>query len=123
MSVPSWVVEVFSAVDSQDPDAFVSFLTEDCTFVYANQPHTSGREAIREGVAGFFQTIAGLDHNIVRTWIDGDTVICQLTVTYTRIDNQQRVTVPAVTIWDMVGDKIARYLVYVDLTPVYAPAE
>jgi len=55
----------------------------------------------------------------VREWHDGDTIIQQLDVTYTRLDDKQ-VTLPAVNLLRMDNDTVADYRIYVDLAPVYA---
>jgi len=110
-----------------DADEFTKYLTEDCAFIYANAEPVVGRTNIRDSVAGFFGSIAGLSHRLVRTWDRGNAVVCQLEVTYTRIDNGAQVAAPSVTIFDLAADgdergKIAEYRIYNDLTPVYAPA-
>ena len=127
MSHPEWITDLFATVDSMDADGFSTFLTDDCSFIYANSEPVVGRAQIREFVAGFFGSIAGLSHRLVRTWGRGNEVVCQLEVTYTRLDNGVQVAAPSVTIFDLAADgdeqgKIAEYRIYNDLTPVYSPA-
>ncbi|MFI7320209.1 nuclear transport factor 2 family protein [Streptomyces venezuelae] len=55
--------------------------------------YSCGSQEVRQGVAAFFATIAGLSHRLLHTWDMGDTVIVQTEVTYTRTDGKQ-VTVP-----------------------------
>jgi uncharacterized iron-regulated protein len=55
----------------------------------------------------------------VQEWHDGDTIIQQLDVTYTRLDGG-KVTLPAVNMLRLSNDTVADYRIYVDLAPVYA---
>lgn len=121
METPRWVEKLFQSIDTMDADAFAAFLTDDAQFRYANAPPVIGKAAIREAVAGFFGTINGLRHRLVRTWAHADSIICEIEVTYTRKDNR-KVVVPAATIFYTKGDKVRTYLVFNDLTPVYAPS-
>ena len=40
------MVKLFSTVDKMDSKAFGEFLTEDCTFTFANMPDVKGRKAV-----------------------------------------------------------------------------
>ena len=61
------VTQTFADIDAFDPDKFVAHLTPDALFRFANADPAIGREAVKEGVAGFFSTIDGLDHHIQGT--------------------------------------------------------
>ena len=112
---------LFQTIDSMDADAFAAFLTADAEFQFGNWPAVSGRAGAREAVAQFFGTIAGLSHEIIGIWQDGDVVTCRLRVTYTRQDGR-KVSVPAADILRFRGEQIADYRIYIDVTPLYAPA-
>ncbi len=45
--------------------------------------------------------------------------MCEGLVTYTRLDGSQ-VTIPFVNVFYLRGDKIARYLIYIDNGPLFA---
>ncbi|MGW6316380.1 nuclear transport factor 2 family protein [Streptomyces sp. NPDC055099] len=113
------VARIFRDIDTFDPDKFVAHLTKDVVFRFANSPELTGRPAVRQGVADFFATIAGLSHRLLRTWESGDIVIVQTEVTYTRTDGKQ-VTVPNADILTFRGDKARDWRIYIDLAPVYA---
>ncbi|MGW0903288.1 nuclear transport factor 2 family protein [Streptomyces sp. NPDC002853] len=113
------VARIFRDIDTFDPGKFVAHLTKDVVFRFANSPELIGRQAVRQGVADFFATIAGLSHRLLRTWEMGNTVIVQTEVTYTRKDGKQ-VTVPNADILTFHGDKAQEWRIYIDLTPVYA---
>ena len=64
----AWMSSLFAAIDARDADGFVEYLCEDGVFRFGNAEPVAGRAAIREAVAGFFSTIAGLEHRLTRTW-------------------------------------------------------
>lgn len=121
MPTRDWWSGLFATIDARDADGFVAHLTDDAEFRFANHPPAHGRSAIRAVVDGFFGTIGGCRHRLIRTWEDGADVVCQGEVTYTRLDGGL-VTVPFVNVFEMRGERVARYLIYNDVTPVYAPA-
>ncbi|WP_327089265.1 nuclear transport factor 2 family protein [Nonomuraea sp. NBC_01738] len=111
---------VFQVVDLFDPDRFVELLADDGRLVFGNAEPLVGRHAVAEGLRGFFATIAGLAHRIVRTWQAGGDTIAETEVTYRRLDGKD-VSVVAVSIWRTDGDGlISDYRIFVDLAPVYA---
>ena len=110
---------IFADIDAFDPDKFVAHLTPDARFRFANADPVTGREAIREAVAGFFSTIDGLTHHIKNVWEFGDTVIVQIDVEYLRKDGKTVVTPNAdILIYD--GDLVRDWQIYIDVAPVYA---
>ncbi len=116
---PDQAARLFRAIDEQNADAFVSFLTPEGTFRFANAPAVKGRAAVHEAVAGFFGAIAGSKHRMIHLWNDGDDVAIHGEVTYTRKD-EKNVTVPFVNVFRMKGDAIDEYLVHVDTAPLFA---
>ena len=113
------VAKAFADIDAFDPDKFVAHLTPDARFRFANADPVTGREAIREAVAGFFSTIDGLTHHIKNVWEFGDTVIVQIDVEYTRQDGKTVIT-PNADILIFEGDLVANWQIYIDVAPVYA---
>jgi len=118
-SQQSFGARMFAVADTLDVDSYVNYLAPDVCFRFGNAEPITGRDAVRDTVGHFFTTIKGLQHTIVREWHDGDTIIQQLDVTYTRLDGN-KVTIPAVNILRLNNDTVADYRIYVDLAPVYA---
>lgn len=114
-----WVTDLFKSIDDMDTDKFASFLDEDVIFTFGNNPTAVGLDATKEAVSGFFSSINGLSHELLNTWHDGDAVIVQGVVTYTRKDDK-KVAVPFCDVFKMKDDKIAQYLIYMDVTPLFA---
>jgi hypothetical protein len=113
------VAQVFADIDSFDPDRFVAHLTPDARFRFGNADPVTGREAVREAVAGFFASIDGLTHRILNSWEFGDTVIVQIDVEYLRKDGKTVVT-PNADILTYEGDLVRDWQIYIDIAPVYA---
>lgn len=122
MAVPQWAQEIFRAIDEMDAEKFVSFLTEDATFVFGNNPPVTGNAAIKEAVQGFFSSINGLSHTLTKSWMTEDAIIFHGMVTYTRKDDST-VELPFANIFEMKGDKIQNYLIFMDVNPLFAPPE
>ena len=110
--------KLFVAIDKKDIDSFISFLTEDACFTFANMPAVCGKKNVRDAVSGFFSGIKGLSHNISQTWEKGDTLICEGKVTYTRNDSKE-MTFPFVNIFRMRDSLIADYRIYTDNSALY----
>jgi limonene-1,2-epoxide hydrolase len=113
------LVELMAAIDSRDTDAFLEFLTEDSAFHFGSAPAVHGRGAIRNVLNDFFASIAGLQHTIGNVIASGDTLICEGTVVYERLDSRE-VSIPFVNIFEYAGQRIAEYKIYIDIGPLYA---
>jgi ketosteroid isomerase-like protein len=113
-----WWDELLVAVDSGDAGRFVSFLTPDASFRFANADCVVGSEAIEVMVAGFFAAIASSRHELIQCWGVAPSVACEGTVTYTRRDGS-RLRVPFVNAFDLHGRKIASYRIYIDNSALF----
>lgn len=128
--VRRWASDLYAtAVDRKDAVGFAAAFTENASLRFGNAPPLSGRTAIQTAIAQFFTTFTALRHESRGVWLTDDTLILEAVVTYTRHDARE-VSIPAVTIFHLAGaspDDKERPLaddcrIYVDLTPLYAPA-
>lgn len=110
---------LFAAIDENDAAGFVSFLTEDATFRFGSAPAVVGRAEIAAGVSAFLASIAGCKHDVHKTIAAGETLVCEGDVMYTRHDKSQ-LTVPFVDVFEMTGDLINNYKIYIDISALYA---
>ena len=110
---------LFQAIDAMDADKFASFLTEDGEFRFGNAPAVSGRDAIKDAVNGFFSTIAGLSHSVMRVWRDDGNLACEGEVCYRRHDGSE-IVIPFVDVFEFEGSLISSYRIYIDISPLYA---
>jgi len=117
----SWIGDLFASIDRRDTPAFAGFLAEDATFRFGNQEPVHGRAAIADAVDQFFQHLAGVEHRIEKSWEVDDAVIVTGEVTYTRLDGSE-VTLPFADVFQMRGRLVREYLIYIDVTPLFAEA-
>lgn len=117
--VAEWADALFAAIDAKDAQRFAEFLTEDGEFVFGSSPPVKGRAAVAEAVSGFFASIAGLSHNVEKLWDVPGSRVVEGTVRYTR-HNGSEVELPFADIFDLEGELIASYKIYMDIAPLYA---
>ena len=110
---------LFDAIDRRDARAFTRFLTPDASFHFGNAPPVVGAEAIEAAVAGFFAMLGGCRHQLRASWGDRDSAVCEGEVTYTT-PSGTTVTVPFANVFDLRGDAIASYRIYIDNGPLFA---
>src|SRR5713101_7148929 len=113
------VAPIFADIDAMDADKFVAHLTPDVRFRFANADPALGRPAVKEGVEGFWASIDGLTHHILKVYEVGDTVIAQIDVEYRRKDGKS-VTVPNCDVLVFDADVGRKSTVCIDLAPVFA---
>jgi ketosteroid isomerase-like protein len=112
-------VQLCKVIDGKDTAGFLSYLTEDCEFRFANGPAAVGHSAIGGAVDGFWASIKGSQHEILHTWEDAESGVCEGWCTYTRHDGSQ-VRLPFLDVLYFRNGKAARYYIYMDVTPLYA---
>lgn len=111
--------DLFRSIDSSDANAFASFLTEDVVLQFGNAEPIQGRDLVRDVIAGFFDSIHGLKHQLHAHWLQDDALICNGSVTYTRHDGST-LQVPFANILMRKGDLISKYMIYVDTSQLYS---
>ena len=125
-----WARELYAeGVDHKDAAAFAAVFAPGASLRFGNSPPVVGRGAIQEAIAHFFGAFVALRHTPAGTWIDGDTVVLEAVVTYTRHDGRV-VSVPATTIFTLATAEataesrpmVAECRIYVDLAPLFAPS-
>ncbi len=114
------ISQLFAAIDAMNADAFVSFLTPDAIFRFGTSVPVVGQGVVHALVDGFWRSIAGSSHRLVKVWRDGDDLAIRGEVTYTRKDGRT-VEVPFVNVFKMRADKISEYLIHIDNGPLFAP--
>ncbi|MDA0181688.1 nuclear transport factor 2 family protein [Solirubrobacter phytolaccae] len=115
----TFISGIFADIDAKNAEGFASRLSENARMRIGSQDPIFGPAAVVEGLSGFFQMIKALQHETVEVWEDGDTLIVESEVTYTRLDDSQ-ITVPAVSILRRGPERIDDYRIFIDLGPVFA---
>jgi hypothetical protein len=119
MDTKAFLEQIGKTIDAKDPVGFANFITEDGQFRFANYPAAQGRANIINAVDNFFKTIKSSKHSIIKYWQDSNSIVWQGEVLYTRLDGKQ-LTINFVNVFNMSGNKIKDYLIYIDNSPLYA---
>ena len=122
-----WADRLYSeGVDNKDAVMFADAFADDGWLRFGNNPVITGRDNIREAIAGFFTVFASLRHQSAGTTLADGTLVLEAVVTYT-LHGGGTVTVPACTIFGMrpgPGEpKAESCRIYVDLTPLFSAAQ
>src|ERR1700684_2922241 len=110
---------IFADIDSFDVDRFVRHLTDDVTFRFGNAEPIHGKDAVREGGLGFWSSIDGLTHHLIKVIESGDTLVAKIDVEYVRKDGKH-VTVPNADILEFDGDLVRTGQTYLTSPPASA---
>jgi hypothetical protein len=111
---------LFDDIDTLDADRWAVYLSDDAVMRFGNGEPVHGREACRDALAAFWDTIEGVRHDRVEQWETGATTVTEANITYT-LPGGREVTVPGVTIYHVdEDDLIDSYRVFIDLAPLYA---
>lgn len=119
MSRVEWCQALFACIDAKDTRGFLGYLAPDARFRYGSAPAVSGHAAIGAAVDAFFASIRTLAHRVLDAWDAEDCVICRGEVTYQRHD-ERKMVLPFCVVLRMRGEKVARYEIYLDPTPLAA---
>ena len=111
--------QLFSDIDSMDPERFAAHLAEDVTMRFGNAEPIQGRDAVRDAWAEFCDGLDGVSHERLRSWESDDGSVAEANVTYTKKDGGT-VTVPVATIWREGDGGIVDYRIFIDLAPLFA---
>ncbi len=118
MTGPGRFHEMFTAIDTADVDGFMSWLSDDCTFVYGSGEPVKGPVAVRAAVEGFLGSFAGVSHRVDSNWEADGAAIAEGVVTYTGADGRST-TLPFCDVFHFAADgRIREYRVYIDPTPL-----
>jgi len=110
--------KLFRSIDNKDPQGFTSMPAPDCTFRFGNQSAVTGASAIEDYIAGFFDSVASLSHEIIASWDIPGGVVCHGHVTYTRHD-RSILTVPFANILKLSPPGISDYRIFADTSQLY----
>ncbi len=116
-----WLKDYYDDVDNMRMAPYIGHHTDDVVVKFANNPPAVGKEAVEHNIGHFWGMIAGLKHNFINVFNDGDTTILEADIDYARKDGQQ-VTVPCTTILHRRGELVDQCRIYIDLAPLFAPA-
>jgi ketosteroid isomerase-like protein len=114
------LARVFAAFDARDVATLATFITDDVQLRLGNALLIRGKGGFVDAVNAFHDSVAGVHHEILNVYSDGDIAIVEFDVHYTRRDGKT-VVLPCCNVFRITDGLISEYLSYVDATPVYAP--
>ena len=94
-------------------------MTDDVEVRLGNADLIKGKTAFVDAVNAFLGSVAGVRHEILTVYRDGDAAIVEFDVHYTRHDGDV-VTLPCCNVFRLRDGLIAEYRSYIDASPVYA---
>lgn len=103
----------------RSPDDFAAFFAEDASYRFGNFPPILGRNAIRESSISFRSRVKLARHDIKNLWEMGDTVVSEMEVIYTRLDDKV-VVVPCTDVILLHDGLFQAMRIYIDTSPVFA---
>jgi ketosteroid isomerase-like protein len=110
---------IFEAFDAKDVSALAALMTDDVRLRLGNAEPVEGKSAFVEAVNAFLGSVAGFRHEVLGIWSDGDALVVELDVHYTRLDGGE-VTLPCCNVFRLRDGSVSDYRSYIDATPVYA---
>jgi limonene-1,2-epoxide hydrolase len=109
---------IFAPFDAMDVAALSALMTDDVRLQIGNTEAVTGKAAFEQSLDAFFGSVAGFRHSVVEVWSDGEALITELEVRYTRIDGSS-ITLPCCNVFRLRDGLVADYRVYMDINPVY----
>ena len=94
-------------------------MTDDVRLRLGNAEPVEGKPAFVVSVNAFIGSVGGFRHEVLNVWSDGDALIAEFDVHYTRLDGDE-VTVPCCNVFRLRDGLVAEYRSYIDATPVYS---
>lgn len=110
-----WREEFYRDADTIDIERLAPWFTDDVQIRFGNQPTLHGKSAAVEAFTGFFSSIAGMHHELGEAHVDGETIVSEALVTYTRHDGSS-LTVPVCSILRRNGDLLESLVIYIDIS-------
>ncbi len=115
----TWLQNKYLAVDSTNKEAYASFLAQDCTLQFGNNPIVVGKKDLVEGIEDFWKTIKGLNHNFINVLGNDSHISLEANIDYTRLDGKTVLT-PCVTNINRDTEGLATSIkIFLDIAPVF----
>ena len=81
-----FIKNLYRIVDNKDAEALVALLHDEVKFTFGNADTVTGKEAVKTGNIQFFETITSMSHSFDGIYKQDNTLICDGTVNYVRLD-------------------------------------
>ena len=119
----NWYQEYLAALDARDIGRYAEFLADDVSVQFNNAPSTKGKKAVTEMLGAYWQSFAGLEHDLTNIYGDDRHFVLEALNKYERHDGGD-VTVRAVAFTDRnESGFVTSVRIYADATPVFENAQ
>jgi hypothetical protein len=113
-------LKYLEALDTLDIEAHGKFLVQDCSFQSNNNATMEGKEAVMQGLAGYWTTFASLEHDLLNIYGNDSSFVLEALSHYKRNDGKA-VTIRAVSFTDRNEEGLVTSVrFYTDTTPLFA---
>jgi ketosteroid isomerase-like protein len=119
MTPTDYIRRMFATFDANDVSALTGFVTDEVRLRLGNAEPVQGKSAFVEAVNSFVASVAGFRHEVLNVWSDGEALIAEFDVHYTRLDGGE-VTLPCCNVFRVRDGLVWEYRSYIDATPVYS---
>ncbi len=119
---PPWLIHLCDAIDALDARKFASYIAPDGLVRLGSGAPARGRPAIETEIRTLFSVVRQLRLERERCWSLPDTLICEGTLSATRLDDEA-VTLPFCAVCDLQEGWIGAYRLFADLAPLRAHEE
>ena len=119
MTPSDHIRRMFATFDAKDVSALAAFMTDDVRPRLGNAEPVQGKSAFVDAVDAFFASVEGFRHQVLNVWSDGDALVAEFDVHYSRLDGGE-VTLPCCNVFRLRDGLVAEYHSYIDATPVYS---
>jgi ketosteroid isomerase-like protein len=114
-----WYLKYLEALDTLDIEAYGKFLAEDCSVQSNNNLPMEGKEAVMQGLAGYWTTFASLEHELLNIYGSDSSFVLEALNHYKRHDGKVA-TIRAVAFTDRNEEGlVASVRFYTDTTPLF----
>lgn len=112
-----WYETYYAEIEAKDISILERWHTEDTVLQLGNHAPVHGRDGARAVMEHFWPTIERMHHHFTKVITEGDDVVLEADVTYTRLDGSE-VTVASATTCELRDGLIAAQRIYVDMAPL-----
>jgi SnoaL-like domain len=119
--MPEWYETFYASIDAMDPAVFDERCTHDTRLRLGSHEPIVGREAVVQGLVGFWSTIRAMRHEFTLVIEHGDTTVLEGVVHYT-LPDESEVHIPVVTMIRRQDGLVADQRVYGELSLLNTPA-
>lgn len=112
-------LEYLTAIDNKDVNTYGTFLADNITVQFNNDPPISGKDMVLQGLGQYWQSFRSIEHDLVNIYGTDQSYVLEALNHYVRHDGKNA-TVHAVAFTDLDHrGMVTRVRIYQDVSPVF----